>query len=100
MTTWSDLIVHIKQNYKIKDETPGAITMLFDMGNMRSQFDMGNMRSQFAIVSFSTLESSQGVEEWVRIESPVAKLGEMDIVRVLTEMSDVVCGAVALNGEW
>ena len=86
MTTWSDLVTYVHNNYKIADETPTMVKMIFETGGMRSQ-----------VVCLWHLTLPDG-EEWVQVESPFAELGSVDLSKALQEVGNTVCGGMALFG--
>lgn len=87
MTTWNDLVEYVQNNYKITDQNPGMIKLVFETGNMRSQV---------VIVWHLTLSNSK--EEWVQIESPFGELGALDLAEALKEIGSTVCGGMAVYG--
>lgn len=87
MTTWNDLVSYVKNHYKIADENPDMIKLLFETGNMRSQ-----------VVLLWHMTLSNSSEEWVQIESPFAKLGGVDLTKALQLVGNTVCGGMALYG--
>jgi hypothetical protein len=87
MTTWNDLTQYVHNHYKINDERPDMIKMIF-------QYD--GMRSQVVILWHMTLANSN--EEWVQIESPFGELGSIDLTRALQAVGNTVCGGMALFG--
>ncbi|MGE5828144.1 MAG: hypothetical protein ACM30G_07215 [Micromonosporaceae bacterium] len=86
MTTWNDLIQYVHNNYKISDERPDMIKMIFDTGGMRSQ-----------VVIVWHLRLNDG-EEWVQIESPFGELGSLDLGKALQHVGNTVCGGMAMFG--
>lgn len=86
MTTWNDLVAYVHANYKIADENPNMIKMIFETGGMRSQ-----------VVILWHLTLHEG-EEWVQVESPFAELGSIDLAQALQHVGNTVCGGMALFG--
>lgn len=89
MTTWNDLVVYIKRNYKVNSEEPGLLSMTFETQDMRSQT---------ALVTLQAIGSNN--EEWVTIESAVGEIGKVDLERLIREVGTYVCGGVAASGEY
>jgi hypothetical protein len=85
-TTWRDLVAYVHNNYKIADENPDMIKLVFETGGMRSQV---------VIVWHMTLANG---EEWIQIESPFGELGKLDLGAALQRISNTVCGGMALVG--
>jgi hypothetical protein len=85
MTTWNSVVEYVRSNYKIADEGPDKIKLIFEVGDMRTQ------------VVFLWRETlANGAEEWLQIESPVGKADKMDLRAVLEEVGNKVCGGAAL----
>jgi hypothetical protein len=78
----------VHSNYKIADERPNLIKLIFDTGDLRSQ-----------IVLLTRETLMDGEEEWVTISSPVAALGSLNLEEFLREVGDIVCGGAALEGD-
>jgi hypothetical protein len=87
MTTWNDLLGYVHSNYKIADERPDMIKLIFETGSLRSQV---------VILWHMTLANSN--EEWVQIESPFGELGSLDLAAALQAVGNTVCGGMALFG--
>ena len=87
MATWNDLTTYVKNNYKISDEQPNLIKLIFDTGNLRSQ-----------VVILWHLTLSDGNEEWVQIESPFGEVGSIDLNQALQAVGNTVCGGMAMFG--
>ena len=88
MAEWQDLVGYVRANYKVADESP---TM------MKLVFETGDLRSQVVVLWRQTLKD--GAEEWLQIESPFAKVDEVDIRRALEEAGNLVCGGLAVMGD-
>ena len=86
MATWSELAGYVRSNYKIADEKPSMIQMIFETGNLRSQ-----------VVFLWRQALMNGDEEWLQIESPIAELGSVNLQKLLEEVGDVVCGGAAVT---
>ena len=87
MTTWNDLTSYVKNHYKISDEQPNMIKLIFETGGMRSQ-----------VVILWHMTLANGSEEWVQIESPFGELGSIDLAQALQAVGNTVCGGMALFG--
>ena len=88
MPTWQDLTGYIRSNYKIADERPDLIKLIFETGDLRSQM---------VLVCREALMN--GEEEWVTISSPVANLGSVSLEDFLREVGGIVCGGAGLEGD-
>jgi hypothetical protein len=85
MATWSDLIGYVRSNYKVSDEQPGMVKMVFETDNLRSQ-----------IVWLWRQTLMDGNEEWLQIESPFAEVGSVNLQAALEEVGRTVCGGAAI----
>jgi hypothetical protein len=85
MAVWNDVHTYVRNNYKVADEQPGVIKMIFDVGNLRSQ-----------VVFLARQTLMNETEEWLLIESPFGELGNVDLPKVLKEVGDTVCGGLGL----
>jgi hypothetical protein len=88
MAEWQDLVGYVRANYKVADESP---TM------MKLVFETGDLRSQIVVLWRQTLKD--GTEEWLQIESPFANVDEVDVRRALEEVGNLVCGGLAIMGD-
>ncbi|MFE9655196.1 hypothetical protein [Micromonospora sp. NPDC006431] len=88
MATWADLTRYVRSNYKIADERPNLIKLVFETGNLRSQ-----------AVLLWHLTLADGEEEWVQIESFFGEVGSVDLVQALQEVGNTVCGGMAVAGD-
>jgi hypothetical protein len=80
MATWSALTEYVRSHYKISEEKPGSLKLVFDLGNLRSQ-----------VVFLWRMTLNDGTEDWVQIESPFGRLDSM---------GETVCGGIAALGEF
>jgi hypothetical protein len=88
MASWNDLVEYVKRNYKVSDEQPDMLKLLFETGNMRSQ-----------VVLLWHMSLSNN-EEWVQIESPFAEIGSVDLAAALAKVGNTVCGGMAQYGNF
>lgn len=89
MITWNDLVGYIRATYKIAEEGNGFIHMVFAFNDGRSQ-----------IVSVLREVLRGGTEEWIQIASPIAEIGRVDVNAVLREVGGMVCGGLAVHGNY
>ncbi len=87
MTTWNDLVSYVRNNYKVAEERPDMIKLIFELGGMRSQ-----------VVLIWHLRLGQSNEEWAQIESPFGEFGTVDLGAALQEIGGTVCGGLAMAG--
>ncbi|HEX5495838.1 MAG TPA: hypothetical protein VFX70_14805 [Mycobacteriales bacterium] len=88
MASWPELVGYVRSNYKIADESPNMIKMIFNTEGLRSQ-----------IVFLWRQQLMNGTEEWVQIESPFGDAGSVDLGQALREVGDVVCGGAAVTDD-
>jgi hypothetical protein len=88
MTTWQELAGYVRSNYKITDEQPDIIKLIFETANLRSQ-----------VVILGRQNLLDGEEEWLQIMSPIADLASVNLQGALEAVGDVVCGGLAIVGE-
>ena len=87
MATWNDVVSYMRSNYKVSDEQPNMIKLVFDLGNLRTQV---------VVVWHITLNDGQ--EHWAQIESPFGELGTFNLAHALQQSADSVCGGIGLFG--
>jgi hypothetical protein len=83
MTTWNDLVLYVRNNYPIAEETHNMIKLIFETGGMRSQ-----------VVLIWHLTVGRGAEEWIQIESPFGEFGSVDLAAALQHIGGTVCGGM------
>lgn len=88
MASWANFVQYVRANYKIADETPDAVSMIFDTGGGRSQ-----------LLFLFHRRLMDGKEDWVQIESPFADLAASNLRRVLEEVGQLVCGGAVATGD-
>lgn len=89
MATWSALTEYVRANYKISEETPNSLKLIFDLGNLRSQ-----------VVFLWRMSLLDNTEEWVQIESPFGRLGSVDLNGAVRALDETVCGGIGVMGEF
>jgi hypothetical protein len=88
MATWSALTEYVRSHYKISDETPGSLKLIFDVGDLRSQ-----------VVFLWRMSLLDGAEDWVQIESPFGRLDSVNLRGAAEAMRENVCGGIGAWGE-
>lgn len=89
MITWRDVAAYVRANYQISNEDDNTITLVFGTGGGRSQ-----------MVMLARELLMDGVEEWIQISSPIAKVDQINVNAVLREIASMVCGGLAIYGEF
>ena len=87
MAKWKDLSKYINNNYEIKEEKEGFISMVIDLGNLRSQ-----------MVFIQSVRESED-SNWIEILSPIGDIPLERINEVLTKIEDKLCGGLVRIGE-
>ncbi|TWP45731.1 hypothetical protein FKR81_38530 [Lentzea tibetensis] len=84
MTTWNDVINHVRQRYEVLEDTDGWLRLRMDTGDGRTQ--------QVALHHLPDLD-------WVEISSPVGKADAIDAHRLL-ELAGAseIGGAAVVDG--
>jgi len=88
MAGWSDVLTYVRSTYKIADEKPDAIKLVFEVGGLRTQ-----------VVMLWHLTLMGGREDWVQIESPIGPVARIDLNKALDAVGDTVCGGLGKFGE-
>jgi hypothetical protein len=88
MASWTALVDYVRRQYKVADEQPGMMKLVFDVGDMRSQ-----------VVFLWRMPLQNGTEEWVQIESPFGEINSVDLRAAVVAMSKLVCGGLAAVGD-
>lgn len=86
MATWTDLVSYVNNTYKVADQQPNMVKLVFETGNLRSQ-----------VVILWHQELGNG-EQWVQIESPFGEVGQVDLTAALARIGNTVCGGMAQAG--
>jgi hypothetical protein len=87
VASWNDLVGYVRSNYKISEERPDMIKLVFELEGLRTQA---------VFLWYLTLDD--GREDWVQIESGIGELGSLDLSQALQQISNTVCGGLALVG--
>jgi hypothetical protein len=88
MTTWAHLRGYIENNYKIAADDGDRLSLLCNVGDMRSQL----------LIVYS-VEQKDGTE-WFFIESGIGKVGQVDLLDAARTINGLVCGALAVSGDY
>lgn len=85
MAGWQDVVDYIHRKYKVADERPDWVKLVFETTDMRTQ-----------VVFVWHLMLMNGEEDWIQIESPFGELGKVDLNLALQQVGTTVCGGLAL----
>ena len=95
MADWGDLVAYIRQTYDVVQYEPDEVRIRVSFG--RDEEDILGRR-QIMVVAHEVLDQK---EDWVQIATPFARVHEVDLQEVLTEVGDtIVVGGVVLMGEF
>lgn len=83
LATWKDLTRLLIASFEHTVDTGSAVIVTFSLPTGRSQ--------QVVVTSRSMPDGT----EWVVIESPVGSISQVDLTRLVTEVSEIVCGGVS-----
>ncbi|MCX6501580.1 MAG: hypothetical protein NT132_04090 [Microbacterium sp.] len=88
MATWADTKGFIAANYRYEEVNDTLLKLVFDTGGLRSQ-----------LVFVAWDKNSEGVE-WIRVNSPIGPVGEVDIARAATRLGDMIVGGIVVIGDY
>lgn len=87
MATWDDLVTWIRVRYEVIAQSDEALTFRLTVGEDRGQRVYVRHRGQVA------------GHDWIQVESPIARLDDIDARRLLELAEDTVAGgAAAVDG--
>jgi hypothetical protein len=89
MATWPALTEYVRSHYKVSDEKPRSMKLIFDVGDLRSQ-----------VVFLWRMSLLEGEEDWVQIESPFGRLDSINLRAAIDSMGNTVCGGIASLNEF
>ncbi len=88
MASWNEMRSFINEEYKVKKDDGETITMVFDLGEGRSQL---------VLIGLSKNENTG--EEWLQISSPIGKVEEVNVRRAAEMTFSYLCGGVVVAGD-
>ena len=95
MADWGDLVAYIRQTYDVIRYEPDEVRIRVSFA--RDPEDILGRR-QIMVVAHEILDQK---EDWVQIATPFARVQEVDLHEVLTEVGNtIVVGGVALMGDY
>ena len=95
MAVWGDLVSYIRQSYDVIRYEPDEVRIRVSFA--KDEDDL-LARRQIMVVAHEILD---GREDWVQIATPFARVEQVDLREVLTEVGDtIVVGGVALMGDY
>lgn len=91
MAEWADLVAFVRHEYRVVRDQPDEIRIRMSYGD-----DDTEERAQTVVIAREVLDRR---EDWVQIATPFARLDQVDLATVLTEIGNtiVVGGAVVMG---
>jgi hypothetical protein len=93
VATWGDLVTYIRQTYEVVRNDPDEIRirMVF------APDEDTEGRAQIMVIAREILDKR---EDWVQIATPFARVEQVDLLEVLTEIGNtIVVGGAAVMGD-
>ncbi|WP_395245179.1 hypothetical protein ACGGZK_05095 [Agromyces sp. MMS24-K17] len=87
MTTWSDAKRYIHSNYRAEDVDDNLIKLVFETTNLRSQ------------IVFVAHDSTGNGTEWIRVNSPIGNVEQIDLKSAAVRLSDKIVGGLVIYGD-
>ena len=95
MAEWSDLVAYIRHSYDVIRYEPDEVRIRVSFAEDEDDI-LG--RRQIMVVAHEILDQK---EDWVQIATPFARVEQVDLHEVLTEVGNtIVVGGVALMGDY
>ncbi|GLZ52803.1 hypothetical protein [Actinomycetospora sp. NBRC 106378] len=86
MASWDDLVLWVRVRYEVMAQKADSLTFRLPTGEDRDQLVYVRHRGEV------------GGHDWMQIESPIAKLDDIDARRLLELAEDAVVGGAAAVG--
>ena len=87
MTTWADTKRYLHANYLVDEVAPNVLKLLFTTANERSQ------------IAFVALETSNTGVDWVRVNSQIGLVGEVDLRLAAEALTARIVGGLVVYGD-
>jgi hypothetical protein len=95
LADWGDLVAYIRHSYDVIRYEPDEVRIRVSF--LKDEEDIQG-RKQIMVVAHEVLDQK---EDWVQIATPFARVEQVDLREVLTEVGDtIVVGGVALMGDY
>jgi hypothetical protein len=95
LANWDELVAYIRRSYDVIRFEPDEVRIRVSFAKDEEDI-LG--RRQIMVVAHEILDQR---EDWVQIATPFARLEQVDLREVLTEVGDtIVVGGVALMGDY
>ena len=86
MTTWAEVKKYVHQKYKVEDVNDDLMKLLFETSAGRSQL---------VFIEHAYNDSA----EWIKMNSPLGKLDEVNIATACRLISDKLMGGIVLHDD-
>ena len=95
MADWGDLVAYIRHSYDVIQYKPDEVRIRVSFAEDEEDI-LG--RRQIMVVAHEILDRK---EDWVQIATPFARVEQVDLHEVLTEVGNtIVVGGIVLMGEY
>ncbi|MFL6124014.1 hypothetical protein [Actinophytocola sp.] len=95
MADWGDLVAYIRHTYDVIRYEPDEVRIRVSF--LKDEEDIQG-RKQIMVVAHEILDQK---EDWVQIATPFARIEQVDLREVLTEVGNtIVVGGIALMGDY
>ncbi|AGM06890.1 hypothetical protein AB0E55_14010 [Amycolatopsis keratiniphila] len=92
MAEWADLVAFVRHEYRVVKDEPDEIRIRLSYGD-----DDYEERAQTVVIAREIFDRR---EDWVQIATPFARVSEVDLTTVLTEIGNtIVVGGLVVMGE-
>ncbi|MFI7119841.1 hypothetical protein [Amycolatopsis sp. NPDC049868] len=92
MAEWADLVAFVRHEYRVVKDEPDEIRIRLSYGD-----DDYEERAQTVVIAREIFDRR---EDWVQIATPFARVSEVDLASVLTEIGNtIVVGGLVVMGE-
>ncbi|WP_340681622.1 hypothetical protein LCL61_23060 [Amycolatopsis coloradensis] len=93
MAEWADLVAFVRHEYRVVKDEPDEIRIRLSYGDD----DDYEERAQTVVIAREIFDRR---EDWVQIATPFARVSEVDLATVLTEIGNtIVVGGLVVMGE-
>jgi hypothetical protein len=89
MITWRDVVSYINAKYQVDEHDGDMIKLTFGTAGGRSQM----------VLLARHVPGGNPAEEWVQVASPIAPVNRVNVVAVLQDVSELICGGLAIYGD-
>ncbi|MFD5244456.1 hypothetical protein ACFWIW_07930 [Amycolatopsis sp. NPDC058340] len=92
MAEWADLVAFVRHEYRVVKDEPDEIRIRLSYGD-----DDYEERAQTVVIAREIFDRR---EDWVQIATPFARVSDVDLATVLTEIGNtIVVGGLVVMGD-